>query len=201
MDAARREALFEAVIVEIVENGSEMTSTAAIVAASGVSLEEFEAEFADTEEFLFATYEEIGERVLAAVRAGCASAESWPERVEGGLVALLGEIAGRPELARTVTRRFPAIDPSAYRLYAELVSKFAPLMSGGREHSEIGDRLPAEIELLAVGAGESLIFAEVDAGRAERLPRMLPEILFSVLVPFVGPERAGEAMRDAATKT
>jgi hypothetical protein len=30
---------------------------------------------------------------------------------------------------------------------------------------------------------------------------MLPEVLFSVLVPFMGPERAAEEMRSAATAT
>jgi hypothetical protein len=60
--------------------------------------------------------------------------------------------------------------------------------------------LPADVELLAVGAAESLIFAEVDAGRAERLPSMLPEILFCVLVPFLGPDLAGDEMRSAAAR-
>jgi hypothetical protein len=54
------------------------------------------------------------------------------------------------------------------------------------------------VELLAVGAAEAIIFGEVDAGRAGRLPQMLPEILFSVLVPFMGPDRAADEMRTAS---
>jgi hypothetical protein len=72
-------------------------------------------------------------------------------------------------------------------------------MKEGREYSEVEEELPGEVELLAVGAAEAIIFGEVDAGRAERLPKMMPEILFSILVPFLGPDRAAEEMRSAAT--
>ena len=198
IEARRRQVLFETVLAELAANGYERISIAAALEASGVSAAEFEAEFSGTDECLFAAYEELGERALALARSECEGPGSWPQKVGGGLALLLDAVAERPELARVVTRGVPAIRPSAYRRYTELISKFAPLVSGGREYSGMSAELPAEVELLAVGAAESLIFAEVDAGRAERLPRMLPEILFSVLVPFLGPDRAGEEMRSAA---
>ena len=74
-----------------------------------------------------------------------------------------------------------------------------PYVSEGREHAPVAEELPGEVELLALGAAEAIIFAEIDAGRAERLPAKMPEILFSVLVPFIGPQRAAEEMRTAAT--
>jgi hypothetical protein len=117
--------------------------------------------------------------------------------VRGGLKVLLGAIAAEPLRARVATRVFPAIRPAAYQRYTDLVLRFVPFMREGRSYSEIGEELPDEVELLAVGAAESLIFTEVDAGRAERLPQMMPEILFSVLVPFIGPDRAAAEMQDA----
>jgi AcrR family transcriptional regulator len=200
MDAARRRALFEAMLTELAEKGYEGISTASALDESGVSVEEFAAEYGDADECLFAAYEELGDRTLELVRGECSPADRWPEQVGGGLARLLEKIAERPELARMATRGFPAIRPSAYRRYAELVSSFAPLISGGREYSGMGDELPADVELLAVGAAESLIFAEVDAGRAERLPSMLPEIHLCVLVPLLGPDLAGDEMRSAAAR-
>ncbi|MGN6557065.1 MAG: hypothetical protein ACTHLH_03535, partial [Solirubrobacterales bacterium] len=79
-----------------------------------------------------------------------------------------------------------------------LLQRFVPFMQEGRGYSEMDEELPSEVELLAVGAAESIIFGEVEAGRAERLPAMMPEILFSVLVPFIGPGRAADAMRSAS---
>jgi AcrR family transcriptional regulator len=198
MEGKRRRALFEAMLTELAEKGYEGFSIAPALEESGVSAEEFAAEFDDADDGLFTAYEELGERTRELVQSECRPADSWPEQVGGGLATLLGSIAERPELARMVTRGFPEIRPSAYRRYTDLVSSFAPLISGGREYSGMGDELPAQVELLAVGAAESLIFAEVDAGRAEQLPAMLPEILFCVLVPFIGPDLASDEMRSAA---
>ena len=50
---------------------------------------------------------------------------------------------------------------------------------------------------MAVGGAEAIIFDEVIAGRTQRLPALLPEILFALLVPYLGPEPAIEEMRRA----
>jgi AcrR family transcriptional regulator len=198
MHPDRRQALLQAMLDELAANGYEEASVGAALGASGVSAEEFEAEFPGKDECLFAAYEDVRARIVDRVKTVCGGSSDWPTGVKEGLRALLDEIAERPATAHVMTRAFPAIRPAAYRLYVEFTSDFVPLMRGGREYAEVDGELPGEVELLAVGAAESLIFAEVDAGRAERLPRMLPEILFSVLVPFMGPDRAGEEMRGAA---
>ena len=54
--------------------------------------------------------------------------------------------------------------------------------------------LPGEVELLAVGAAEAIVFEQIQAGRTARLGELGPEILFSVLVPFVGTAAASAAM-------
>ena len=63
-----------------------------------------------------------------------------------------------------------------------------------------GDRdLPSNIGLMAAGAVSGLIFDELLTGRAERLPELLPDLLFALLVPYIGPSAATEEMRRAAT--
>jgi AcrR family transcriptional regulator len=198
MNPERRQALLQAMLDELAAKGYEDASVGAALGSSGVSPEEFEAEFVGKDECLFAAYEGVRAEIVDRVKAVCEGSGDWPTGVQEGLRVLLDAIAERPETARVMTRAFPAIRPAAYRLYVEFTSDFVPLMRPGREYAEVEEELPGEVELLAVGAAESLIFAEVDAGRAERLPRMLPEILFSVLVPFMGPDRAGEEMRGAA---
>ena len=198
MDPVRRQALLQAMIAELGAKGVDDASVGAALAASGVSKKEFETEFDDIDQCLFSAYEQVRAEVVDLVRGACGNGDGWPERVRDGLGALLDAIAREPQLAMVMARTFPAIRPDAYRLYVAFTSDFAPMMEEGREYAEVEDELPGEVELLAVGAAESLIFTEVDAGRAERLPQMLPEILFSVLVPFMGPERAAEQMRSAA---
>jgi AcrR family transcriptional regulator len=198
MDAQHRERLLRAMMDELVERGYGEASTERARAVADVSEGEFAEEFDGKDECLFAAYDRLTDQMVARAGAECERDEPWPGRVRGGLEALLRELAAQPEMAVALTRAFPGIRPAAYARYVDLLSRFVPFMVEGRNYSEVEEELPGEVELLAVGAAEAIIFGEVDAGRAERLPQMLPEILFSVLVPFMGPDRAADEMRSAA---
>jgi len=198
MDVQQRETLLRAMLDELALAGYRETSVDRALAAAGVSVEEFEREFRDKDDCLFAAYDQLTAQVVARASAECGGGEPWPDRIRKGLEALLDELAAQPQMARALTRSFPGIRPAAYDRYVELLARFVPFMREGRAYSEVDEELPGEVELLAVGAAEAIIFGEVDAGRAERLPQMLPEILFSVLVPFMGPDRAADEMRSAA---
>lgn len=201
MNAQQREMLLRAMLEELVGNGYADASVERAREVAGVSASEFAAEFGDKDECLFAAYDCLTDRVVATANADCDQADPWPERIKVGLESLLRAVAAYPQMATALTRSFPGIRPAAYERYVELLSRFEPLMREGREYSGVEEELPGEVELLAVGAAEAIIFAEVDAGRAQRLPGMLPEILFSVLVPFMGPDRAADEMRSAAIST
>lgn len=201
MDRLHKKALLGALLMELIQRGYGEISIERACGSAGVSAEEFGMEFGGKDECLFAAYDDLCDGVLQTASAGCRSDAPWPDRVRAGLMALLDELASRPEMATVLTRSFPGIRPAAYGHYVALLSRFEPFLSEGREYSELGEELPAEVELLAVGAGEAIIFGEIEAGRAETLPAMMPEILFSVLVPFLGPDRAAEEMRTAATAT
>jgi AcrR family transcriptional regulator len=198
MESAKRDTLLWAMMAELGEKGYRKASVAGPISVAGISQAEFEAEFGDKDACLFAAYDHLTDLVVAKATSGCEEERDWPERVRDGLRTLLTAIAAEPEMARALTRAFPSIRPASYERYVELLSRFLPYMEEGRRYSETEEDLPREVELLAVGAAEAIVFAEVDAGRAERLPAMMPEILFSVLVPFMGPDRAADEMRSAA---
>jgi AcrR family transcriptional regulator len=183
---------------ELVGNGYGEASVERARELAGVTSAEFESEFDGKDECLFAAYDRLTERVVATASTDCDRDDPWPDRVRSGLERLLEAIAAYPEMAHALIRAFPGIRPAAYERYVELLSRFVPFMKEGRSYSGVEEELPGEVELLAVGAAEAIIFTEIDAGRSERLPQMLPEILFSVLVPFMGPERAADEMRTAA---
>ena len=197
MEQQKRRVLLEAMVEELVQGGYKGTSGARACAAAAVTREEFETEFADTDAALLAAYEELTAGILARTAARCGEVGSWPERIRTGLGALLEELAARPRLAQAVTRSFSAIRPAAYERFLALGSLFVPYEREGIEYTGAVEELPAEVELLAVGAAETIIFGELEAGRAERLPAMLPEILFSLLAPFLGADRAAREMRSA----
>ncbi len=178
-------------------------SVAALLGAADVTEADFAAEYADLDACLADAYERLTARLDAAVRAGCsigvnwlvAAEIEWPVRVRGGLEALLAELADNPKLARALTRAYPALGPAQQARYQAFVESFAPQFRAGRELAGVEAELPDEVEMLAVGAAEAIVFEEIAAGRTEQLPTMGSSILFSILVPFLGPGAAAEAER------
>jgi hypothetical protein len=205
MDPAVREVLSEGMLRELAEKGRKGIELEAVLATAAVSKDEFAAAYAGVDECLDAGYGLLTERIATAVKVGCrtgsggplANGRAWPSRVRGGLEALLAELAGDPALARTLIRSFPSLGAEAQHRYQAFVESFAPLLSEGRAHSGVEGELPASVEMLAVGAAEAIIFEEVASGRTEELPRLGPSILFSVLVPFLGPAAAAVEMEKA----
>ena len=197
MQPAAWERLLEAMLTELDTSGYGEMRVADALTLAGVSKADFDAEFPDKDACLFAAYEQLTERLVRRTAAGCGRGGEWPARVRRGLEALLEELAGAPEMARVAIRTFPAIGPEARARYQDFVEGFAPLLREGRELAESDGELPDEVEMLAVGAAEAIVFEEIEAGRAEQLPAMAPAILFSILVPFLGPEAASAEMARA----
>jgi hypothetical protein len=193
-----RERLLDAMLEEMVESGPDGAKVEVALQRAELGGEQWLAEFVDKEACLLAAYGQLTERLARRTVEGCGLGENWPQRVRCGLEALLEELASAPAVAQLLIRAFPAISPAARGRYQAFVESFAPLLGGGRRLAGTGAELPREVEMLAVGAAEAIIFEEIEAGRTAQLPSLAPEILFSVLVPFLGPEDASAEMQRAS---
>lgn len=191
---SQRERLYEVVLDELLEPGYERLDLGRALARTGVSQRAFDAEFGDEDICLFAAYDELTESLLRKATASCDGEEEWPRRVGSALEAILCELAARPRMALVLSRSFPAIRPLARLRYAEFLESFTLFLREGRELADLNDELPGEVEMLAIGAAEALVLEEIDAGRTVELPAQAPAILFALLVPFIGPERARAAI-------
>jgi AcrR family transcriptional regulator len=198
LNGAKRGHLFEAMLLALAKRGYEGMVVEDVLVRSGTSQAEFDAAFGDKDACLFAAYEHFTDRLLATTTERCQPGEEWPLRIQQGLEALLGELAAQPQMAQVVMRSFPAIRPAAHARYMSFLEAFAGFFTEGREFAGVPEGLPAQVEMLAVGAAEAIVFDEVHAGRAAELRKLMPAILFSVLVPFLGPERAATAWREAS---
>jgi AcrR family transcriptional regulator len=197
---SHRERLVRAMVRQVAERGYHQVSVADVVEDAGVSRSAFYEEFAGKEECLFAAYDAMVNDLLERIRSSFAPDDPWPVKVRVALAALLNDLAAHPELARMATVDLPAAGPDAHRRYREAIERFLPFFRQGRAYADPSTELPAEIELMAVGGAEAIVFDEVVAGRAGRLPGLLPEILFALLVPYLGPEKAIREMRRASVE-
>lgn len=177
--------------------GYKATSVADVIAEADTSRTTFYKHFEDKHDCFLAAYDMVTERVVAEVIASCDGEEDWLNRVRTGLTTIVELFALDPELARTAIVEVAAAGADARQRHWNAVNRFTEFLEDGKEMAG-GRELPENIALMAAGAVSGLIFDELLTGRAERLPQLLPDLLFALLVPYIGPGAATEEMRRAA---
>jgi len=194
---SRRDLILAAMIRVVGSKGYKETSVADVIEETPTSRTTFYKYFEDKHDCFLAAYEMLVEQVFAEVVANCDGSQPWLERVESGLSTIVKLFALDPELARTAVVEVAAAGADARQLHWNAVSRFTAFLEDGRELSG-GHALPENISLMSAGAVSGLIFDELLAGRAAQLQAMLPDLLFAMLVPYIGPRAAAEEMRRVA---
>ncbi len=194
---SRRDLILAAMIRVVGSKGYKETSVADVIEEAGTSRTTFYKHFEDKHECFLAAYEMLVEQVFAEVLANCDGSEDWLARVKTGLTTIVELFALDPELARTAVVEVAVAGADARQLHWNAVARFTQYLEGGRKLSG-GRELPDNISLMSAGAVSGLIFDELLAGRAAQLPALLPDLLFAMLVPYIGPSAAAEEMRRVA---
>jgi AcrR family transcriptional regulator len=194
---SRRQDILTAMIRVVGAKGYKETSVADVIAAADVSRTTFYKHFEDKHECFLAAYELLVEQVFAEVVANCDGGAPWMARMTDGLGTIVRLFAVDPALARTAVVEVAAAGADARRLHWEAIARFTEYLDAGRELAP-DKQLPENISLMSAGAVSGLIFDELLAGRADRLPERLPDLLFAMLVPYVGPQAAAAEMRRVA---
>lgn len=193
---AQRARLLEAMIRLSARSGYAPTTVEDVVRAAEVPREAFDRLFDDKEACFLEAYDAVIDVVVARVSTAfdAARAERWPRQVVAGLRAFLELLASEADIARMAMVDVTALGDEARVRYRAALDRFLPFLEEGRSHSERAAQLPAETERLAIGSATSMVFDEIRAGRGPELPRILPDLVFAVLMPYIGPEAAEDEM-------
>jgi AcrR family transcriptional regulator len=197
----RRDSLLEAMVRVVGRKGYEATSVADVIEEAGTSRTTFYKHFDDKHDCFLSAYDMLVERVFATIVAECDGEQPWLSRVRKGLATLIGIFVREPELARTAIVEVAVAGAEARQRHWDAVARFTGYLEDGREELDPGGELPKHISVMATGAVSGLIFDELVAGRTANLPSMMPDLLFAMLVPFIGPAAATEEMRRAVQAT
>lgn len=197
LSASRRGAILEATIRVVGSHGYRQATVEEIVAEAGISEAAFHRHFDDKHDCFLAAYDMLVEQLFAEVQRGCRDDLEWHQRMEAGLATLLDRFAADGALARTAVVEVAAVGSEARQRHWQALARFGRFLEEGRALAD-GRELPESIALMSAGAVSGVIFEELRAGRAETLPALLPDLLFAMLVPFVGPRAAAGEMRRAA---
>ena len=163
------------------------TTIGDVVAAAHISRTTFYREFDDKRGCFDAALEHCIEEVWAAAAAACSPEEPPTQAVREGTAAVLGLMAARPQLAHLLVGEAVAVEPAVVERYRDLV---VPALARLWDNGENG-ALHLDPRL-AFGRAQLLIFDRVTAGEAERLPELLPELVYLAVAPFAGHDAALE---------
>jgi AcrR family transcriptional regulator len=194
---SERERLLEAMVRVASAKGYEATTVADVVEFAGVPREAFDEVFESKTACFLEAYDAVFDVLVAHVAAAfeAASGEPWPEQIAAGLTALVELLAAEADIARMAMVEVTAAGDDARTRYRAALARFTPFLEEGRTYSGQGEALPADTARFAVGGATSMIFDEVRAGRGPELKRILPDLVFAVLMPYLGPEAAEDEMR------
>jgi AcrR family transcriptional regulator len=192
-----RERLMEAMVRVSAAKGYEATTVEDVVEYAGASRQTFDEEFGDKETCFLEAYEAVFDVLVAHVTAAfeAASDLAWPEQIEAGLRALVELLAMEADIARMAMVEVTAAGDDARERYRAMFTRFTPFLEKGRTYAGQDAELPADTARFAIGGAASMIFDEVRAGRGPELKRILPDLVFAVLMPYLGPEAAEDEMR------
>jgi AcrR family transcriptional regulator len=197
---SERERLLEAMVRVAAAKGYEETTVADVIEAAAVSRETFDAMFSDREACFLEAYDAVINVLVAHVSTAFESTvgQPWTDRVVAGLRALVDLLATEHDIARMAMVEVTAVGEDARIRYRAALGRFTYFLEEGRTVSPQADELPADTARFAIGGATSMIFDEVRAGRGPELRRLLPDLLFAVLMPYIGPEAAEDEMRRVA---
>ena len=202
--------ILESMIVAVGREGYRATTVGDAIAEAGASRATFYKHFDDKHDCFLAAYELVAERVLAAVKAGCDAERPWLERVRIGLGSLVELLAADPGLARVAVVEAVVAGAEARRRQLAAIERIAALLEAGRTSESNGEaaspdvareHLPANTDLMAASAVAGLLFDEIQAGRTADLPQRLPDLLFGLLVPYVGPREASRCSASCGSRS
>lgn len=196
VERSQRERLLAAVVRVTVEKGYESTTVGDILGEAGVGRESFYELFDDKLDCMVAAHKILLDDLEKEARAVYIGEGPWPARVREGLRVALEWFAADPEASRFLLVETSTVGPAFRSIFKREYARFTGLLDEGFDDSTPGPDL-TEATSLGVGALLARIYEEILLDRVAELPRLLPDLTYDFLVPFVGEKIARE--QQAAT--
>lgn len=187
VEASQRRRIVRAMTAAVGEHGYHGTRVSDVVWRAGVSRKTFYEIFGGKDDCFAATYEHWLDWLLDTTLDAFATQTEWVDRMRAALIALLGALAREPEVARLCFAEAMAAGELAARRRDAWMTAFATIFDfPGAPAGPLGEALRAG----RAGELSELLRREIAGGRTRRLPELAPELMYSMVLPFLGAEAA-----------
>jgi AcrR family transcriptional regulator len=195
----QRERILDAVMQVVSETGYMGMRIEDVIGVAGVSRRTFYDHFTNKEVAFLAAYDLVVQQLQGAVSAAYATGDTWPSRVRRGLSAFVNLLASEPALAHVCVVEVLAAGPRALARRTKAMEAFQTFFRPRPDEIPIEPVSPLAAQAVVGGVYE-VVYARVVDHRTAELPQLLPALLHSVLLPFVGTELADAEYKRANSK-
>jgi AcrR family transcriptional regulator len=188
----QRQRILAAVAEAVSDVGYAAMTVEDIIKAAGVSRRTFYEHFKSKEEAFLVSYDDISAQLMQAVESAFNRTDSFVTRVEDCMRAFLTLLAAEPAYANMCIVEVLVAGQTAIERRNAVMRQFTELIEkGAAEELPKPARPPALTSETLVGGVHEVVYSRVLQGKTAELPTLLPDLTFSVLLPYMG--------RDVAT--
>jgi AcrR family transcriptional regulator len=185
-----RARILDAMIATVSYRGYDRTTMERVLQTAAVATAVFEEHFEDKEDCFLRALDELVARIEVRVLERVERDAPWPERVRSGLEALLDALTEDPDGARVILVECLSVGVAADERHRALMRVFPPLLEEGRFHSANPDHLPPGTSEALVGGVVAILHRRALEDRTGELPRLLGDLAYFALLPYLGHHRA-----------
>jgi len=200
----QRERILDAVADVVSFAGYAAMSVEDIIATAGVSPPTFYDNFKSKEDAFLTAYNAVGAELSERGQDAYVASESFAAGVIACLKAFLEFAAAEPRYAEMCIVEALAAGPAAIERRNNLMKTLAALLYKGAQRVPEGNRPPELVAEAIVGGIYEIVYSRVLQGRAEELPELLPDLAYSMMLPYLGhatAEREVARLRTQASNT
>jgi AcrR family transcriptional regulator len=189
--SSQRQRIVDAMIASCAEKTYAATTITDIVAGARISRTTFYKHFEDKRACFDASIDYCVDELRAAAVSAQAAGDPPGEAARKAVAAVVDALAERPGLAQLLAGDAMAVDPQVIERYRKAtIPALEALWSRGTEKA-VAHTDPR----LAFGQAQVLILNQIATDRPERLPDLLPELVYLAVSPYGGHEEALEQSR------
>lgn len=186
----------ERALVELVaESGSTEVALDELLSRSGADRDTFAASFTDVQDCLERTWERMTDEHVAVVESAAAAQDSWRDGLRAAAYAALRFHQEDPVRARFFLIEVLAAGEFAQRRRELMMNAFIDLIDSARLDLPDPESVPRSEAEAIVGAIYGAAVAGMQGGGIEKLPELVPQLLYIAVLPYLGAEAADEELR------
>jgi AcrR family transcriptional regulator len=171
-----------------------------IIAAAGVSRRTFYDHFRSKDDAFLAAYDEYAGRLAAIVEDELAEADGFVARVTTLLETVLDFYATEPGAAHVCVVEVLAAGPAAVERRSGTVEWFTELVEDAATSLPKRGRPGTLVAEMTVGSVYEVVYARAASDALDELPDLGPELIGTLLLPYVGADEAAAAKKAAKAR-